>query len=90
MKKLFNYSPSAIFVYIYTVDLVIFHILEDLILRISRGQIREIKNLFIIKIALLKKNENLQILIFVKNPRIKKSRKFKHAKSPDLKYMTIL
>ena len=31
-------------------------------------------------IALLKKNENLRILNFVKSPKIRNSRKFKHAK----------
>ena len=64
------------------VDLVIFA--RFYFLQISRsGQIREIKNLakIITLIALLKKNENVRILNFVKkNPKIKNSRRFKHAK----------
>ena len=54
------------------------NIRKVLIFRISQGgQIREFKNLskIIIIIALLKKNENLRILIFVKSPKIRKSRK---------------
>ena len=52
-------------------------------MRILRGgQICEFKNLarIIIIIALLKKNENLRILNFVKSPKIGNSLKFKHAK----------
>ena len=51
--------------------------------RISReGHIGEFKNLakIIIIIALLEKSENLRIIIFVKNPKIRNLRKFKHAK----------
>ena len=56
---------------------------EVLITRISRGgQIREFKNLakIIFIIALLKKNENSQILNFVKSHKIRNSGKFEHAK----------
>ena len=51
------------------------------------GQILEFKNLakIIILIALLKKNENSRNLNYVKSPKIKNSRKFKHAK-PDVQY----
>ena len=68
-----------------TVDLVIFASFQ--FSRISRGgQIREFKNLaeIIIIIALLKKNENSRILNFVKSPKIRNSRKFKHTKISDL------
>ena len=47
------------------------------------GQISEFKNLakIIIIIALLKKNENSRIINFVKIPKIRNSRKCKHAKT---------
>ena len=46
------------------------------------GQIREFKKFakIIIIIAILKKNEKSQILNIVKNPKLKNSRKFEHAK----------
>ena len=75
----------------YTLDLVIFA--RFYFLRISReGQIREFKNIAKIVniIALLKKNEDSQILNFAKRPKIGNSRKFKHAKLPDLQYVIFL
>ena len=63
------------------VDLVIFA--RFLFSRISlRGHIREFKNLAknVIIIALLKKNKKSRTLNFVKSPKIRNSRKFKHGK----------
>ena len=59
-----------------TVDLVIF----ARFLFSPGGQIREFKNLakIIFMIGLLKKIENSLILNFVKSPKIRYSRKFKH------------
>ena len=66
---------------LYTVDLVIFARFQ--FSRISRGsQIREFKNLvkIINIIALRKAYKNSRILNFGKSPKIRSSRKFKHAK----------
>ena len=63
-----------------TVDLVI--LVRFKFSRISRGgPNREFKNLakIIILIALLRKNENSRILIFVKSHKIKNSRKLQYA-----------
>ena len=67
--------------YYFTVNLTIFA--RFLFSRISQaGQIREFKNFakIINIIALLKKNVNSRILNFVNSPKIRDSRKFKHAK----------
>ena len=65
----------------HTVDLVIFARFQFSQIP-RRGQIREFKYFakIIIIIALLSKNENSRILNFVRSPKIKNSRKFKHAK----------
>ena len=59
------------------------NIRDILFSRIPRGeQIRKFENLvkIIIIIALLRKNKNSQILNFVKSPKIRNKRKFKHKK----------
>ena len=76
-----NVYLTMLHVLLNTVHLVIFA--RFYFSRISRGRpIRKFKNLakIIIIIALIKKNENSRILIFVKSFKIRNSRKFKHAK----------